>query len=151
MDVPLLLQLSLPGTTGHRYLALVSLEDGSASISPPLAGRSTLTLNELRELWFGHGYILWKNSMNLPYLLNPGMTGPGVAGVQRLLQETGVFGGEVDGTFDEETVSAVTAFQRRRGIAQDGRVGPQTLLLLYQEAQDEQTPRLGAAKQGGRR
>lgn len=151
MDVPLLLELSLPGTTGHRYLALVSVEDGSASISPPLAGRDTLTLNELRELWFGHGYILWKNSMNLPYLLNPGMTGPGVAGVQRLLQEAGVSGGEVNGIFDEKTISAVTVFQRRRGIAQDGRVGPQTLLLLYQEGLDGQTPRLGAAKQGGRR
>jgi hypothetical protein len=52
--------------------------------------------------------------------LKKGMTGPDVAWVQRWL------GLDDDGTFGPATESKVRAYQKMRGIAVDGRVGPKT-------------------------
>lgn len=59
-------------------------------------------------------------------ILRYGMGGWEVAVVQRLLGDAG-FKVATDGQLGSETRSAVLAFQRSRGIREDGIVGPQTL------------------------
>jgi len=50
--------------------------------------------------------------------------------LQRRLNELGFNCGAVDGSFGSKTLSAVRAFQKSRGLAVDGVVGPKTRAAL---------------------
>lgn len=130
---PALLEFTLPGVNGKRYLALTGREKGRFLAAPPLAGRSSLSSVELESFWSGTAYILWKNCLNI-HSIPSGGKGDEVARLQELLKDAGVYRGGISGLFDKETAAAVKAFQGGSGIAQDGKVGEQTLLLLYREA-----------------
>ena len=62
--------------------------------------------------------------------LSQGSMGPDVRVVQSLLNRIGYFAGPVDGIFSNQSVQAVTAFQRNNGLAADGVVGPATWNVL---------------------
>lgn len=65
-------------------------------------------------------------------VLRPGQSGPEVAALRRTLAELGLLrntGVETD-VFDEATETAVRAFQQRRGLSVDGRVGADTSAAL---------------------
>ncbi len=62
--------------------------------------------------------------------LKMGSQGSSVVELQRLLLSNGFNPGPVDGIFGNQTHSAVTAFQRSRGLAVDGIVGVQTWTAL---------------------
>lgn len=62
--------------------------------------------------------------------LSQGSRGPDVRVVQSLLNRIGYFAGPVDGIFSNQSVQAVTAFQRNNGLAADGVVGPATWNVL---------------------
>jgi N-acetylmuramoyl-L-alanine amidase len=65
-------------------------------------------------------------------VLRPGQSGPDVAALRRALAELGLLrntGADVD-EFDAATENAVRAFQQRRGLSVDGRVGPDTSAAL---------------------
>ncbi|KAF0221156.1 MAG: proteinral secretion pathway protein [Geobacteraceae bacterium] len=130
-DVPAVLEFSLPGLAGRRYLALTGVGNGRVFIAPPLKGHNFLTSAELESFWSGRAYLLWKNPLNIPSLAVPGTKGEGVNRLQQLLNGVGVYKGPMSGVFDRETIAAIKNFQAMRGIAADGRVGTQTLLLLY--------------------
>jgi sortase A len=66
--------------------------------------------------------------------LGPGMTGPDVRELQRLL------GMPVTGTFDANTSAAVLAFQRDHGIPQVGRAGSQTKRALARRSHPPSRP-----------
>jgi peptidoglycan hydrolase-like protein with peptidoglycan-binding domain len=71
--------------------------------------------------------------------LGPGMTGPDVRELQRLL------GMPVTGTFDANTSAAVLAFQRDHGLPQVGRAGSQTKHALARRKHPPSTPPTPAA------
>ena len=56
----------------------------------------------------------------------PSIAGPKVAAVQVALKRIGLYNATVDGVRGPLTKSAIVRFQRRRGLAVDGVVGPQT-------------------------
>jgi peptidoglycan hydrolase-like protein with peptidoglycan-binding domain len=56
----------------------------------------------------------------------PSFAGPKVAAVQVALKRIGLYNATVDGVRGPLTKSAIVRFQRRRGLAVDGVVGPQT-------------------------
>jgi len=63
-------------------------------------------------------------------LLRKGTRGEDVRRMQRRLQAHGFDPGPADGVFGPRTDSAVRAFQRARGLAVDGIVGPLTRAAL---------------------
>ncbi|MDD6142312.1 MAG: peptidoglycan-binding protein [bacterium] len=60
-------------------------------------------------------------------------TGEDVYWLQRKLQELGYFTGTVSGTYCEDTVNAVKAYQKDNSLTVDGAAGPKTLSHLYAE------------------
>jgi peptidoglycan hydrolase-like protein with peptidoglycan-binding domain len=64
--------------------------------------------------------------MNHAETLREGDRGPGVREVQLLLANCGQYNQEIDGYFDRYVTWAVERFQRDRGLAEDGIVGPVT-------------------------
>ncbi|WP_159788527.1 peptidoglycan-binding domain-containing protein [Sodalinema gerasimenkoae] len=64
-------------------------------------------------------------SRNLP-LLSRGAEGSAVVELQLLLQDLGIYQGEIDGIYAGATITAVERFQSRSGLTVDGVVGPMT-------------------------
>jgi general secretion pathway protein A len=142
MGYPSILEFTLPGVDGKRYLALTGLEQGRFYITPPLAGRNSLSSAELDTYWSGGAYLPWKNFLNIPSSLSPGTRGPEVTALQQLLRDARLFKGGKNGVFDRESVAAVKAFQTACGIMPDGRAGSLTLLLLYRAGRKFPVPAL---------
>ncbi len=59
-----------------------------------------------------------------------GSTGATVRQIQTKLKSWGYYSGAVDGVYGSATESAVKAFQKKNGLAVDGKAGPQTLKAL---------------------
>lgn len=59
-----------------------------------------------------------------------GSSGEAVREIQQRLKDWGYYKGEVDGKYGLETQDAVIAFQKKHGIAVDGKVGTQTAAKL---------------------
>lgn len=148
LDSPALLEVNLPGNTGKRYLAITGITGNQVAITPTLAGRSTISRDELATLWSGQAHILWRNYAELPDIATPGTSGAQVTRLQKLLATAGFYQGKTTGIFDQGTISAVEQFQKKRGFSVDGRIGELTLLLLYQTG-NFNVPRLTVKTAGG--
>ncbi len=131
MGYPAILEFTLPGVAGKRYLALTGRRSGGFLVAPPLAGRNSLSGAELESIWSGTAWLPWKNFGDITPPLTPGSNGTEAARLQELLRDARVYQGEITGKYDRETVAAVREFQGARGITADGKAGAQTLLLLY--------------------
>lgn len=66
----------------------------------------------------------------LAAVLEVGSSGEDVKKVQQKLIQWGYLSGTADGRYGEKTRSAVVAFQRKNGLAADGRVGPGTAAAM---------------------
>ena len=66
----------------------------------------------------------------LAAVLEVGSSGEDVKKVQQKLIQWGYLSGTADGRYGEKTRSAVLAFQRKNGLAADGRVGPGTAAAM---------------------
>ncbi|MFF7384122.1 N-acetylmuramoyl-L-alanine amidase [Streptomyces griseoluteus] len=77
--------------------------------------------------------------------LRSGSTGAQVSAAQSLLNAQGFDAGAVDGSFGTKTGSAVTAFQKARGLDADGVVGARTWTALLSAGT---TPALGQGSSG---
>lgn len=145
LGLPCVLELYLPGAGVPRYLALSQVTDQSARVSPSL--NQPLDLKLVAGLYTGRAYYLWKNFLNIDLLQAAGQRGGGVTQAQGLLRQAGVYSGEPTGVYDPATIAAVTRFQADQGLAQDGRIGPQTLALLYRLGSDFSQPGLGQVQE----
>jgi general secretion pathway protein A len=141
-DYPAVLELAMPGVSGKRFVLLAGIENEKLLVDPPIAGRKSLSFGELEKVWSGYGYLLWKDSLNFPTRMSPGVKGDHIKQLQDLLREAGTYRGPSTGLYDKNTLLAVKEFQSSRGIDQDGIVGAQTLMLLYRSAGQFQLPRL---------
>lgn len=63
-------------------------------------------------------------------VLEVGSSGGDVTKVQQKLIQWGYLTGSADGKYGEKTRAAVVAFQRKNGLAADGRVGPATAAAM---------------------
>ena len=63
-------------------------------------------------------------------VLEVGSSGSDVTRVQQKLIQWGYLTGTADGKYGEKTRNAVAAFQRKNGLAADGRVGPATAAAM---------------------
>ena len=142
IDYPAVLELTVPGIQGKRFVSLVGIENERLLIHPPIAGRNSLSFRELEKYWSGQGFLLWKDPLNLLRTTAPGSKGSQIKQLQDLLREAGAYSKPATGAYDDETLSAVKGFQSSKGIEHDGIVGGQTLMLLYGSVDHFKVPRL---------
>ncbi len=76
----------------------------------------------------------------LLYLRRPMLRGEDVDEIQRQLNALGFDAGKVDGIFGPDTARAILDFQRNRGMAEDGIVGPEVISELGGIARATQKP-----------
>jgi general secretion pathway protein A len=131
LDTPALLRIFLPGEPGHRYLALTGVEGERARIEPALGEGEWIELESLRRIWDGRAYLIWKNYRGLPAKTSRGDAGEEIHRLQGVLRDAGVYEGKESGVYDAATVASIKRFQAEQGLVSDGKVGPQTLIVLY--------------------
>jgi general secretion pathway protein A len=141
IDYPAILELTIPGVDGKRFISLVGVENESFIIEPPISGRRVFPPAEIERHWSGQGFLLWKDPLNLSTSITPESKGDPIRQLQTLLREAGVTT-PLTGVYDRDTISAVRGFQSSKGIQQDGVVGGQTLMLLYRSIERFGVPRL---------
>lgn len=131
LDLPAIVELS-SGPSQLRYAALLGLEaDGNARLALG-ARRFVISTQELSRLTTGKAFFVWSNFESVP-VLDLGAAGTPVSWLQVRLAELGFLqAGRVTAIFDPQTAQAVRSFQRSYGLSVDGRVGPETLIALYQ-------------------
>jgi peptidoglycan hydrolase-like protein with peptidoglycan-binding domain len=117
------------------------------SVYPPVDNRTLLLKEEVRALYSGKAYFVWKNYLDIGYYSLVGTSASDVREIQSMLKRSGIGNLNLSGVYDRQTINAVTKFQAMQGISQDGRVGPLTLMLLYQQSGYFNPPRLNDARQ----
>jgi len=142
LDLPALLELRLPGTSGSRYVALSRMTDERVFLS---IGGETVPIDAalLDRLWFGEAHVLWRDFETLGRTFGTEARGEPVARLQRLLTRAGAYTGPTSGEFDPSTEAAVIAFQRSRLLVPDCRVGRLTRIVLYAAVDGYERPMLG--------
>jgi len=149
LDVPVVLELQLPGASGPRYAALVSMRDGGpvlvAGDASPVAVKPAL----LERAWYGQAYVLSRDFEGLgPGTLDGHSRGARVSRLQGLLKRVGTYAGPESGAFDPSTSAAVLDFQRSRYVSADGIVGRLTRMALYAAAGGYPRPTLSTPAGG---
>jgi general secretion pathway protein A len=149
LDVPAVLELQLPGASGPRYAALVSMRDGGPVLAfgngSTVAVKSTL----LEHSWYGQAYVLSRDFEGLgPGTLDGHSRGARVSRLQGLLKRIGAYTGPESGLFDLSTSAAVLDFQRSRYVSADGIVGRLTRVALYAAAGGYPRPTLTTSSLG---
>ena len=66
-------------------------------------------------------------------IVRPGNKGNDVKAVQQRLKDLGYYTGKISGTFDDASVKALKAFQKKSALTQDGICGVQTRAVLWGE------------------
>ena len=135
--------LQLQDESGQEFYAtLTRLKADSATFS---IGEQTreVALGALASHWSGYYTVLWRTAPTAHKNIRPGERGPAVDWLSRLLAQALGKTGETSGqrVFDAGLVRQVRQFQLARGLMPDGTAGPQTLMHLIAEA-DQQAPRL---------
>lgn len=149
VDAPALLHVAVPGA-GNRLVALVGVGPDEVSVVPAIAGRSTLTRAELALIWTGGATLFWKDFHGFASRVEPAEKTAGVKLLQGLLKQVGCYSGPINGTFGRMTQAALAEFQRREQLVVDGKVGSQTLMLLYRRAGGFFPPGLARAGAAGK-
>ncbi len=142
IDYPAVLELTVPGIKGKRFVSLVSIESERLLIDPPIGGKRSLSFREIEKYWSGQSFLLWRDPLNLLRNITPGSKGTHIRQLQELLKEAGASSSPFTGVYDGETLSAVKRFQASKGIDEDGIVGGRTLMLLYGSIDRFEVPRL---------
>ncbi|MFC1888776.1 AAA family ATPase [Thermodesulfobacteriota bacterium] len=142
LDLPCIIEVNTDPTGDSRYLALLALDQRSANVWPAPGGRYELSFDLISSFWYGRAIVFWKELRGMPPFLYEGCYGDPTTWLQRSLRMLGYMTGPASGTFDEETKSALTWFQRANNIPADGILGPHTKIVLYNELDVESRPGL---------
>lgn len=145
LDVPVLLEVKLPGVRGKRYLAMTGFSGEGVLVSPPLEGAEILSWKRLGTLWDGRCYLVWRNYLEIPFILSRNAGEREMTAARRLLARNGF---HPAGGSHASLESSLKVFQNSRGVNPDGRLGALTLLLLYRDGGDFTVPRLEKGRKG---
>jgi general secretion pathway protein A len=147
LNLPAILEFSLPDGGGLRYLAVVRLAGDEIRLSD---GEDTFSTNlgSLSGHWKGVAYILWKNYYNYMGIIPISSPGEAVISLKIHLKALGFPIEEVSAAYNIATRKAIEAVQARNGLIVDGVVGPLTKIALYNEDQSLNIPRLANTPSG---
>jgi general secretion pathway protein A len=146
LDLPAILELVPEDGSAARFVTVEHLGDDVATVS---AGRAPLQISTevLGSAWFGKAHLFWQDLDRLGPVLAVGASSPAVGRLNELLKAAEVYGGSPTSVFAAPTEEAVLRFQRSKRLVADGKVGPMTMIALYQSVSGDRLPHLGTAPQ----
>jgi len=145
LDRPVILSLRDSRSRPHQVV-LSGLEDDRAIMSIG-DDRYPVSLEQLREYWFGDYLLLWRPGVDAVQLFIPGMRH---ADVKWLRESLATIQGEPvapmdSDLFDQNLEGRVRNYQRERRLTVDGLVGYQTQIAINTDLSSGDRPRLARA------
>jgi general secretion pathway protein A len=138
---------------------LLVLRDGETQLVPLMgftgqyvvvgapADQRVVARSEIEESWWGDYLVAWPQAPDWPLDIRRGESGPAVDIVMQMASfATPPWNGE--GAFDAAFEAWLLDFQRQRGLAPDGIIGPNTLLYLMAPTITEPRLALDRAEEG---
>jgi len=132
IDLPAIVELKTGDHGDTRYVLLEKLANGMAVVR--LDKPVSVSRPAFKQLWTGVAHLYWKDGESFRRVLEKGTSGPSILKLQSLLAEAGVLRASPSGTYDEDTVTAVTTLQKSYGLPVDGSLTPLTQIVLYNAA-----------------
>ncbi len=141
LDLPAILEFQWPRGGGPRFLTLVELTDEQAVFAN---NQTTVAVpvGEMVGLWRGVAYIPWKDFYNLEGVIPVASTRETVLSLKMYLRTLGFPITDTSASFDAVTREAIDTIQTRHGLDADGRVGPLTKIVLYNDNRTLKIPHL---------
>ncbi len=149
LNLPVILECVLPGNEQPTFVVVRALGDETVK----LAGKRSnaffeIKIAELNRFWSDSGHLLWKNFRELTNSVPYRLTKDSILVLKAMLQELGFTDIRFSPYYDIETNEAIQQIQLRNGLDVDGIVGPQTMIVLYNEMNTYKIPHINSEEAG---
>jgi general secretion pathway protein A len=143
LNLPAILEFYPTGSEEPGYLTLSQIEGdlyifGNSNGHEPVVAAP----DEINLYWSGIAYVPWKNYLSIWGIIPRNAGKDSIITLKLLLHELGYDSVALTDDYDEPTRRAIEQIQAKYGIPVDGFVGPLTKMILYQEKNDFEMPRL---------
>jgi len=141
LNLPAILELSLPGVSLPRYLTIEKMDEKQVKFRVK-DGLIVVKPDEIKKYWLGRSYILWENIFS--YRGTIPLTSPqeSIIALKMHLHDMGYDKIKINPVYDDETKAAVKKIQAKYGLKADGLVGPLTKIVLYNEKKSLKIPHI---------
>ena len=142
LDLPAIVVLKQPSGQ-PLFLALTGMLNDSAILdSGGEDGPLQMGTEMLQPYFPGQFYVFWKNFLSLTPVTVYSAPQTTVVNLKLLLRDIGFASIKISPVFDDQTRLAVKEVQAKYGLVVDGKVGPLTTIVLYNEKRTLPIPHL---------
>jgi general secretion pathway protein A len=143
LNLPAILELFPTGSEEPGYLTLSRIEGGNYMFGNPNEDKVVVSdADQINLYWSGIAYLPWKNFLSIWGTIPKHSNKDSIITLKLLLHELGFGDVEINDEYDDWTRRAIEEVQAKYGIPVDGFVGPLTKMILYQEKESFEIPRL---------
>ena len=141
LNLPAILELSLPGVSLPRYLTIEKINERQITFKVN-DGLIVAKPDEIKKFWVGRAYILWKNIFSLQGTIPLTSPQESIIALKMHLHDIGYNKIKIDPVYDEQTKAAIKTIQAKYGLKADALVGPLTKIVLYNEKKSLKLPHI---------
>ncbi len=143
LNLPAILELFPTGSEEPGYLTLSKIEGPDFIFGGPDENKVVVSdAEQINVYWSGIAYLPWKNFLSIWGTIPKNSNKDSIITLKLLLHELGFSDVELNDDYDDWTRRAIEGVQAKYGIPVDGFVGPLTKMILYQEKESFEIPRL---------
>jgi general secretion pathway protein A len=143
LNLPAILELFPTGSEEPGYLTLSKIEGPDFIFGRPDENKVVVSdAEQINVYWSGIAYLPWKNFLSIWGTIPKNSNKDSIITLKLLLHELGFSDVELNDDYDDWTRRAIEGVQAKYGIPVDGFVGPLTKMILYQEKESFEIPRL---------
>jgi len=143
LNLPAILELYPAGSEEPGYLTLSKIDGHNFIFGDPDENKVVVSdADQINLYWSGIAYLPWKNFLSIWGTIPKQTNKDSIITLKLLLHELGFSDVEINAEYDNWTRLAIEAVQAKYGIPVDGFVGPLTKMILYQEKESFEIPRL---------
>ncbi len=140
LNTPLLIETS-PEKAGTAWIAVVGRKGYKWLVIPQTRQGDLLSEADLKRFWTGRGYLPWPDPLQLAELDEGHASPDQTSRLQQLLVRAGCLQQFEPGVYDRATIKAIGQLQATNSLRVNGRLTPETLVLLYQADPDFKSPK----------
>ncbi len=144
LNLPAVLACNLPEAPFPVYLAVCRREKDVFTLKTgPADPGFEVRAEALSAFYAKTAYIPWKNFFNYTGIMPVNTPEEAMIALKMHIREIGYADIEITPVYDEETKEIIKQIQEKNGLPGDGLIGPLTKIVLYNEIDRLNTPKLG--------